>query len=267
MDFTPLVDKLALYFQIRDDLVNLASTDYMTSKSFCEDLTEGKFSFPIIHTIRSQPNDNQLLNVLKKHTDSIPIKQYAVEHMEKCGSFRYTQEKLQRLHAEVLQSIDAMGGHRELSALVQYLHRQVLQVKSPRKGSGGSEGEEAGVESLLGRGSGEREAQAAAAAAAAAAAVVALETTAVGAAAAAGEGGGGGSGSSGGSGGGGSGGGCGGGGGGGGGAGADAAVLHRESRLPLPLEGDAAGAEGQQALLAKPPPPAELTLTRVDSLS
>jgi geranylgeranyl diphosphate synthase type 3 len=114
-DFTPLVDKLALYFQIRDDLINLASADYMTSKSFCEDLTEGKFSFPIIHTIRSHPNDTQLLNILKKRTESIPVKQYAVEHMEKCGSFAYTQERLQRLHAEVLESIDAMGGHAELS--------------------------------------------------------------------------------------------------------------------------------------------------------
>ena len=41
-DFTPLVDKLALYFQIRDDLVNLASSTYMKDKGFCEDLTEGK---------------------------------------------------------------------------------------------------------------------------------------------------------------------------------------------------------------------------------
>ena len=31
-DFTPLVNQLALYFQIRDDLINLASSDYMSSK-------------------------------------------------------------------------------------------------------------------------------------------------------------------------------------------------------------------------------------------
>ena len=38
LDFTPLLNKLALYFQIRDDLINLADTEYMKSKSFCEDL-------------------------------------------------------------------------------------------------------------------------------------------------------------------------------------------------------------------------------------
>lgn len=37
--YTPLLDQLALYFQIRDDLINLSSPEYMKGKSFCEDLT------------------------------------------------------------------------------------------------------------------------------------------------------------------------------------------------------------------------------------
>lgn len=37
--YTPLLDNLALYFQIRDDLINLSSAEYMKGKSFCEDLT------------------------------------------------------------------------------------------------------------------------------------------------------------------------------------------------------------------------------------
>lgn len=38
-DYTPLLNQLALYFQIRDDLINLSSPDYMKGKSYCEDLT------------------------------------------------------------------------------------------------------------------------------------------------------------------------------------------------------------------------------------
>lgn len=38
-NYTPLLDQLALYFQIRDDLINLSSPEYMKGKSFCEDLT------------------------------------------------------------------------------------------------------------------------------------------------------------------------------------------------------------------------------------
>ena len=34
-DFMPLLEKLSLWFQIRDDYVNLASADYHAKKSFC----------------------------------------------------------------------------------------------------------------------------------------------------------------------------------------------------------------------------------------
>jgi geranylgeranyl pyrophosphate synthase len=70
-NYTPLVNKLALYFQIRDDLINLSSPEYMSSKSYCEDLTEGKFSFPILHAITSHPHDQQLLSILKQRTESV----------------------------------------------------------------------------------------------------------------------------------------------------------------------------------------------------
>lgn len=44
-NYTPLLNQLALYFQIRDDLINLASAEYMKAKSFCEDLTVRVFKF------------------------------------------------------------------------------------------------------------------------------------------------------------------------------------------------------------------------------
>jgi geranylgeranyl diphosphate synthase type 3 len=84
-DFVPLVNELGMFFQIRDDYINLNSDQYMLNKSFCEDLTEGKFSFPVIHryavagcfcfvlvhllvvclcSIRATPNDSKLLSIL-----------------------------------------------------------------------------------------------------------------------------------------------------------------------------------------------------------
>ncbi|EPQ26750.1 uncharacterized protein PFL1_05729 [Pseudozyma flocculosa PF-1] len=57
-DLLPLVNLIGLLFQIRDDFMNLQSSKYAENKGFCEDLTEGKFSFPIIHSIRASAGVN-----------------------------------------------------------------------------------------------------------------------------------------------------------------------------------------------------------------
>jgi geranylgeranyl diphosphate synthase type 3 len=55
-DFNELIDAIGQFFQIRDDLANLCSKEYADSKSYCEDLTEGKFSYPVIHAIKYSGN-------------------------------------------------------------------------------------------------------------------------------------------------------------------------------------------------------------------
>ena len=60
-DYTKLTAVLGLYFQIRDDYLNLCSKEYSDNKSYCEDLTEGKFSFPIIHAVQNEKDDRQVL--------------------------------------------------------------------------------------------------------------------------------------------------------------------------------------------------------------
>ncbi|KAK3590945.1 hypothetical protein CHS0354_034516 [Potamilus streckersoni] len=96
-DFKPLLDTLGLYFQIRDDYANLYSEEYETNKSYCEDLTEGKFSFPLIHAILSDPEDNQVLSILRQRTTDNNVKKYCVQLLEKKGSFEYTRQILIQL--------------------------------------------------------------------------------------------------------------------------------------------------------------------------
>lgn len=35
---------------------------YTDTKGYCEDITEGKFSFPVIHSIHSDPSNRQMIS-------------------------------------------------------------------------------------------------------------------------------------------------------------------------------------------------------------
>ncbi|KAG4440887.1 geranylgeranyl diphosphate synthase 1 [Cadophora sp. M221] len=115
-DCVPLVNLIGIIFQIRDDYQNLSSPEYSQNKGLCEDLTEGKFSFPIIHSIRAKPENMVLLNILKQKTDDEQVKRYAVSYMEGTGSFEYCRKVLGTLteRARVLvgdlDGVGAVGG-------------------------------------------------------------------------------------------------------------------------------------------------------------
>ena len=109
----PLVNAVGLLFQILDDYRNLSSTVYTQNKGLAEDLTEGKFSFPIIHCIRSDPTNQILINILKQKPEDHQIKRYAISHMESTGSFAYTRDRLRELTARALQLVDEMENHSE----------------------------------------------------------------------------------------------------------------------------------------------------------
>ncbi|KAI8882275.1 geranylgeranyl pyrophosphate synthase, partial [Backusella circina FSU 941] len=121
VDYTGLVDKIGIHFQVRDDYMNLQSKRYADNKGFCEDLTEGKFSFPIIHSIRSNPSNRQLVNILKQRSESIELKQFALQLLEKTNTFDYCRQFLVDLEKEARDEIDTLGGNKMLSKIMDAL--------------------------------------------------------------------------------------------------------------------------------------------------
>lgn len=115
VDCVPLVNVMGLMFQICDDYLNLSSQRYMQNKGLCEDLTEGKFSFPIIHSIRSNPGNLQLINILKQRTKDEEVKKYAVKYMEGTGSFEYTRKAIKELKAKAIAMTDKLEAEKEAS--------------------------------------------------------------------------------------------------------------------------------------------------------
>ncbi|XP_076763861.1 terpene synthase-like [Xylocopa sonorina] len=110
-DFTILTGILGIYFQIRDDYCNLYLDEYAESKTYCEDLTEGKFSFPIIHAIQKTSAGKEIMNIVKQKTKNIEVKRYCVSLLEKFGSFTYTRTVLEELEKQARDEIDRLGGN------------------------------------------------------------------------------------------------------------------------------------------------------------
>ncbi|KAI0549489.1 isoprenoid synthase domain-containing protein, partial [Xylaria scruposa] len=107
-DCLPLAELLGQAFQIADDYKNLANLDYTQKKGLCEDLTEGKFSFPVIHSIRSNPENQELLHILAQRPTDVDTKKYAVKYIESTGSLEYTKELVSILVAKAKEEADAI---------------------------------------------------------------------------------------------------------------------------------------------------------------
>lgn len=130
-DYVPLVNTIGLLFQILDDYRNLSHPTYTANKGLCEDLTEGKFSFPIIHAIRANPANLVLINILKQKPADDEVKKYAVNYMESVGSFAYTRRVLRGLTRKALLLVDEVDGARGLGGGI----RGILELLKVEKGS------------------------------------------------------------------------------------------------------------------------------------
>lgn len=129
VDYIPLVNLIGIFFQIRDDYMNLQSTQYSDNKGFAEDLTEGKFSFPIVHGIRKDTSNRQILNVLQKRTTSADLKAHIISYLDKkTESFKYTLGVLEVLERQAREEIARLGGNKGLEKIIDALH--VVQSQS-----------------------------------------------------------------------------------------------------------------------------------------
>ncbi|KAF1933158.1 geranylgeranyl pyrophosphate synthetase [Didymella exigua CBS 183.55] len=134
VDCAPLVSTIGLLFQILDDHLNLSPTSgYSSLKGLCEDLTEGKFSFPVIHAIRADPSNQILINILKQKTTDEEVKRYALKYMESKGSFEYSKGVIDELRGKTEDLVKRIeqglgeGGKEGADALRIMLGRLVLR--------------------------------------------------------------------------------------------------------------------------------------------
>ncbi|KAL3479379.1 isoprenoid synthase domain-containing protein [Aspergillus californicus] len=117
------------YYQIRDDYQNLASEEYTAKKGFCEDLSEGKFSFPLIHLLSNIESPDHIHGLLFRREDnadlSVEVKQFILDEMKDAGSLTHTKEVLDGLFETILETMDSveakLGPNKKLRLFLLWL--------------------------------------------------------------------------------------------------------------------------------------------------
>ncbi|CAH0729177.1 unnamed protein product, partial [Brenthis ino] len=122
-DYSKLVNMIGCYFQIRDDYCNLVhpeeleewpkkedAEDSLKGSNFCDDITEGKFSFPVIHALQ-KPQGAEILNILKQRTRDVSLKKYFVSLLNTLGSLQYTRNVMEEMDREARAMISKFGGN------------------------------------------------------------------------------------------------------------------------------------------------------------
>jgi len=122
IDYVPLANLIGVYFQIRDDYMNLKSGEYTSNKGFAEDLTEGKFSFPIVHGIHADKTNRQVLNTLQKRPRTPTLKIHTISYLDKhTQSFAYTRSVLKNLEQQMRAEVARLGGNKGLESIIDAL--------------------------------------------------------------------------------------------------------------------------------------------------
>ncbi|KAJ5138841.1 geranylgeranyl pyrophosphate synthase [Penicillium bovifimosum] len=107
LDFVSL---LGQYFQIRDDYMNLIDDVYTEGKGFCEDLDEGKFSFPIVHAWHCTPPDLVMRGIIREGKASgslsVPHKKMILSHLHEAGSMEYTLQAMKKLQIRINNDLE-----------------------------------------------------------------------------------------------------------------------------------------------------------------
>lgn len=83
------------------------------AKGYCDDLTEGKYSLPILHALHHPftAENSELENVLRSRTQDNNVKAYITRYLEtKTGSFEYTRMVLRKLDRRARECLAAVEG-------------------------------------------------------------------------------------------------------------------------------------------------------------
>ncbi len=121
-------ESIGIAFQIQDDVLNLTGEEFAEKKGgFGEDITEGKRSLIVIHTIQkaSAEDKKRLIEILNMHTTDQKLRNEAIAIIKKYGAVEYAKEFARKLventWAEVDKILKPSQAKEKLKAFAYYL--------------------------------------------------------------------------------------------------------------------------------------------------
>jgi geranylgeranyl diphosphate synthase type 3 len=131
--YVKLIQDISKFCRIRQDYLEMKFDPNNEDQSdFCKKLSEGKFSYPIVHAIQSDPDDCYVIQILKLRTKNVDIKKFLAAHVEKQGSVSSTKDCLINLEKEIMDQIEKLGGNPKLETIMKAISM------TPKKGKKGN---------------------------------------------------------------------------------------------------------------------------------
>jgi geranylgeranyl pyrophosphate synthase len=121
-------ESLGIAFQMKDDVLDLTSAQFTEKKGGRgQDITEGKRSLPVVHTLRvSNARDmKRLVEILNMHTSDQKLMDESIAIMQKYDSIEYAKRFAKRIVKgswnEAEQLLPASGSKEKLKAFAEFL--------------------------------------------------------------------------------------------------------------------------------------------------
>ncbi|MFH0929227.1 MAG: polyprenyl synthetase family protein [Candidatus Aenigmatarchaeota archaeon] len=120
-------ETIGVAFQIQDDVLNLVEGEFTEKKGLGEDITEGKRSLLVIHTLKeASPEDRKrLLELLEMHTSDQKLRDEAIAIIKKYGSIEYSKDVARNMILDAWNDIDKLipdsDAKKKLKAFADYL--------------------------------------------------------------------------------------------------------------------------------------------------
>jgi geranylgeranyl pyrophosphate synthase len=108
--FYSFLKKIGLWFQIKDDLINLTDAEYWKKKGFCDDFDEQKYSYPVVLFYELESEDTEAFGekfYINDKTDE--DKNDLLDILNKYNIFDLTQARLSELEKEIMHILLKIG--------------------------------------------------------------------------------------------------------------------------------------------------------------